>query len=199
MRSVVILLLSVAAVLAFKPLRLPIASLGRLSTMQVRYAVDDNGERKRAELPKWLTKADGPPPYWLLSDDLPPWFDSEFGPPKWMVKKKFNFPDWLVDDDLTAAMVVKSYGKHGPPDWLLKMDSLPEWFDDVEKLPEWLLAYRDQPPPEWALEDDLPSWLTEGRIPAWMYDENIVSKLEEFSSESELPDWCKEASSDDNV
>jgi hypothetical protein len=158
--------------------------------MQIRYAVDSNGERKRAGLPQWLAEANRPPPYWLLSDDL-------LGPPKWIMKKKF-IPDWLDDDDDIAAMVVRSYGKGGPPEWLLETDYLPEWFNDLDELPEWFVAYRDQPPPEWALNDHLPSWLTEGRIPAWMYDESVVTKLEEFSSDSELPGWCKEASTGDS-
>jgi hypothetical protein len=79
-----------------------------------------SGETNKAALPKWLLSRDQFPPYWLLSDDLPPWFLAE-GPPKWLFEKGFNPPAWLRQDEI-PRIITASYGSEGPPLWLLNMD-----------------------------------------------------------------------------
>jgi hypothetical protein len=160
-----------------------------ISRSPIKHFVDEGSQLQNPpahELPSWL-KADRPSHRWLLSEDIPPWFSDEFGPPKWMVKKGFKPPEWLRYHDEHTAMVLRSYGEDGPPEWLLKMEHIPYWFETVDILPTWFIAFRDQRPPDWALGEHLPSWLKEGKIPAWMYDESVVSGLDE-------PEWFREVS-----
>ena len=171
--------------------------------------------KKGITIPDWL-KADDEvtsmiiksyksrgPPMWLLQHQtlpewvrkfldhegtLPDWFTNirRGSPPAWFITP----PLWLLKDIEVTNTIIESYGKEGPPQWLVTRESLPGWFAGVSELPKWFTVFRDQPPPEWALADDLPDWIHKDKVPRWLYDEDRIKELEKWIREDgSWPKW----------